>query len=210
MALNHISKHTLVAILRGIDAESIEKVADIIMERGFKYIEVPLNSPEPYKTITKLVKHCPEDVFVGAGTVTELCQVQQLADIGASLVVSPHVDCDVIDATNNHGMCSIPGFFTMTEALQALDAGAMALKFFPAVNQQHLLRNMMSVLPQGTAVLPVGGIDTQTMRDFIDIDISGFGFGGSLYKPNYSLDEIAQRATEIQETYINYFKHEES
>lgn len=174
----------LVAVLRHITPEEIIPVADELIDAGFRFLEVPLNSPDAFTSIEMLTKHCPSYVLTGAGTVLEPSQCKRLADTGAKLMVTPNTDVDVIDAAVSAGLYPLIGCLTPTEALQAVRHGARGLKIFPASRMgPDYLKDIRAVLPQGTKILPVGGIGLETMETFHAKGADGFGFGTNLYRP---------------------------
>ncbi|MEF2071524.1 2-dehydro-3-deoxy-6-phosphogalactonate aldolase [Consotaella aegiceratis] len=195
----------LVAILRGIEPSEAASLARALYEAGFRLIEVPLNSPEPFDSIAIMRENLPAAAIVGAGTVTTIGDVERLVSIGADLVVMPHADTAVIAAAKAAGLISLPGIATPTEAFAALAAGADALKIFPAeMVQPAAVKAMLSVLPAGTRLFPVGGITPKTMAPFREVGVSGFGLGSALYKPGMGVGEIASRAKEFVGTWRGY------
>ena len=185
----------LVAILRGIRPEEAEAAAHCLFDAGFRLIEVPLNSPDPFTSITTMRRVLPMDALVGAGTVLSATQMQQLKDCGGELAVMPHADTALIRQAKQLGMLCVPGVVTPTEAFAALDAGADALKLFPAeLITPPILKAIRVVLPKGTRLLPVGGITPDNMKPYRDAGAAGFGLGSALYSPGISTAELAQRA----------------
>lgn len=185
----------LIAILRGLSPEEAEPVAAALYEAGFRLIEVPLNSPQPFDSIGAIRRLLPQDALVGAGTVTRIAEVDTLAGLGAELVVMPHADTAVIGAAARAGLLCTPGIATPTEAFAALAAGAAALKLFPAeLAGPPVLKAMRAVLPRGTRLLPVGGITPTTMQPFLAAGAAGFGLGSALYAPGMTVAEVAARA----------------
>ena len=185
----------LVAILRGLKPTEAEDAAQALYDRGFRMIEVPLNSPAPFDSIAAIRRLLPRDALVGAGTVLAVEQVARLKEIGADLVVMPHADTAVIRAAKAAGLVSLPGIATPTEAFAALSAGADALKIFPAeLVGPRVIKAMRAVLPAGTRLLPVGGIAPDTMAPFLEAGVAGFGLGSALYAPGLSAAEIGERA----------------
>jgi len=182
----------LVAILRGITVSEAEDIGLGLYTVGFRLIEVPLNSPDPFATIAMLRRVLPDDALVGAGTVLSLAQVQDLADCGGELAVMPHADTMLIRAAKDAGLLCVPGIATPTEAFAALAAGADALKIFPAeLVTPAILKAMRVVLPKATRLLPVGGITPNNMKPYLDAGAGGFGLGSALYKPGMSCGEVA-------------------
>lgn len=189
------SASPLVAILRGVTPEEVESIGEALVEAGFRLIEVPLNSPSPLDSIARLAARLKGRAMVGAGTVLSVEQVAQVQDAGGQIVVSPNTNADVIEATAAAGLVSLPGFATPSEAFAALDAGATALKLFPAEASSPLaLKAARAVLPKDLAVLPVGGIEIDNMRPWLAAGASGFGLGSSLYKPGWTASEVGERA----------------
>ncbi len=188
-------KLPLVAILRGITPAEAADIGLGLYEAGFRLIEIPLNSPDPFTSIAAMRKALPDDALLGAGTVMTIEQVVQLKACGADLVVMPHADLAVIRAAKATGMLCIPGIATPTEAFAALGAGADALKLFPAeLVTPQILKAIRVVLPKTTRLLPVGGITPDTMKPYLDAGATGFGLGSALYKPGMSRTEVTVHA----------------
>ena len=191
-ALQHLP---LVAILRGIKPSEAEAIGAVLYRSGFRLIEVPLNSPEPFTSIATLRRVLPADVVIGAGTVIKTDAVDRLAAIDADLVVMPHGDLGVIRAAKASGLICMPGVATPTEAFAALEAGADALKLFPAeLIAPNVVKALRAVLPRTTRLFPVGGITPQSFKPYVDAGVAGFGLGSALYAPGTTADEIAVRA----------------
>lgn len=185
----------LVAILRGLRPEEAVEIAQALFDAGFRLIEIPLNSPEPFDSIAAVRKALPAEALVGAGTVTTLADVARLDGIGADLVVMPHADTAVIAAAKVAGMICIPGIATPTEAYAALNAGADALKVFPAeLVGPAAVKAIRSILPAGTRLFPVGGIAPDTMGPFRSAGVAGFGLGSALYSPGDTVEAVSDKA----------------
>ncbi|MFD2264078.1 2-dehydro-3-deoxy-6-phosphogalactonate aldolase [Lacibacterium aquatile] len=185
----------LVAILRGVKPGEVEDITAMLTVSGFRAIEVPLNSPDPFDSIARLVKRFGDKCLIGAGTVTTVEQVNELAATGATLMVSPHTDVDVIRAAKAKGLYALPGFFTPSEAFAAIKAGADGLKLFPAeAASPAVLKGMMAVIPKHIPVFPVGGITPDRMKDYRAAGAAGFGLGGALYQPGQFAEMVAMKA----------------
>jgi len=185
----------LVAILRGLQPERAADVGRVLVEAGWRAIEVPLNRPGALRCIETLAAAMPSDVLVGAGTVLSAADVDAVAAAGGRLIVSPHFDAEVVARSGALGLLAVPGVFTATESFAALRAGAHALKIFPAeAMAPGGLRAIATVLPAGTPLWPVGGIEPGDMARWRSHGATGFGIGGALFKPEFTLDEIQRRA----------------
>ncbi|MCA1390295.1 2-dehydro-3-deoxy-6-phosphogalactonate aldolase [Bradyrhizobium sp. IC3123] len=185
----------LVAILRGIKPEETEAIVGVLVEAGMTAIEIPLNSPDPFRSIALAVKLAPSDVLIGAGTVLTTADVDRLNDVGGRLMVSPNVDTEVLARAHQHRMVTMPGVFSPTEALLAARAGASSLKFFPAsVLGAAGIAAIRAVLPAGVMIAAVGGVSDQNFAEYIKGGVTAFGLGSSLYKPGMSAADVAVRA----------------
>lgn len=194
-----LGKLPLVAILRGVAPGEASEVAHALDEAGWHVIEVPLNSPQPMQSISELAQAFPT-LMVGAGTVLTAAQVQEVHDAGGRLVVAPNFNVDVVRAAVRLGMDCVPGVMTPTEAFAALDAGAAAVKLFPAeMIPPAAVKAMRAVLPPSALLLPVGGISVSNVADYIAAGASGFGIGSALYKPGKSAVAVKEAALAFKE-----------
>lgn len=192
----------LIAILRGLEPKDALAIGGVLIEAGITQIEVPLNSPEPLKSIAMLVEEFGDLAKFGAGTVLTTNQVRDVAATGASLIVSPNCDPEIIEATKQAGMLSYPGCLTPTECFTALKHGADGLKIFPAFKLgQDGLMALRAVLPEETQVFMVGGVGAENFAEWFDAGADGFGLGSSLYKPGISAEKVAGLAGEIVTAY---------
>jgi 2-dehydro-3-deoxyphosphogalactonate aldolase len=185
----------LVAILRGVTPDEVEAIAEALHAEGFRLIEVPLNSPRALDSIGRLARRLPADTLVGAGTVLSVEAVAQLEAAGGRLLVMPHADVAVIREAKARGLVCVPGAATPTEAFAAVQAGADALKLFPAeLVTPAVVKAMRAVLPRELALLPVGGITPEAMAPFKAAGATGFGLGSALYSPGLDAAEVGRRA----------------
>jgi 2-dehydro-3-deoxyphosphogalactonate aldolase len=185
----------LVAILRGITPDEIVPVGRALFDAGFRWIEVPLNSPQPLESIRRLGVELGNSARVGAGTVLTPSQVEEVAAVGGTLIFSPNTNAAVIRAAKSAGLFCAPGVATPTEGFAALEAGADLLKLFPA---EHLgpevVKAWKAVFPKELPLVPVGGITPQNMGAYIAAGARGFGLGSSLYKPGVSPETVRVQA----------------
>ena len=196
------SRRPLIAILRGITPLEAESVSDVLIEAGISIIEVPLNSPQPFETIERMVKfHGDQGVF-GAGTVLREHDVYRVQEVGGKIIVSPNLNTLVIKKTKELNLYSIPGVFTATECFDALDSGADALKFFPASQlKEENFQALQAVLPENTISIAVGGINENSFPSWLQVNIHGFGLGSNLYKSGMLVEEVKSKAENIVKFY---------
>src|SRR3954470_10639186 len=185
----------LVAILRGVTPQRVQGVAEALFGAGFRAIEVPLNSPDPFKSIEALAKHFGGRCLTGAGTVLTTEQADQVANAGGKLMVTPNTNPSVIARGVANGLSVMPGFYTPSEGFAAIAAGAKYLKLFPAsTGGIGHLQAMLAVLPKTVPVYAVGGVGAGNMSEWRKAGAAGFGLGSELFKPDFSDEEIATRA----------------
>lgn len=188
----------LTAILRGLTPAQAVPVGGELHAAGFRIMEVPLNSPDPFASIAALAARFGADCLIGAGTVLDVQAVRDAHAAGGRLMVSPNCDAAVIREALRLQMQVMPGIATPTEAFTAIQAGARVLKLFPAATYgpRHLTA-LRSVLPKDVRLIPVGGVGAQDVPEWVKAGAAGFGFGSELYKPEYDLAEIGRRAQNL-------------
>ena len=190
----HMDRLPLVAILRGLKPEEALDMGHAIVNAGFHILEVPLNSPDPLRSIQTLAEAFP-NALVGAGTVTTAQQVRDIKAVGGQLIISPHLDDNVVCEAVNLGLISLPGVATPSEAIKAIALGAHGLKLFPAeMISPAVVKSMRAVLPGHVRLVPVGGIGTHNMADYRKSGASGFGIGSALYAPGKSAQAVGESA----------------
>ncbi|MGI9421870.1 MAG: 2-dehydro-3-deoxy-6-phosphogalactonate aldolase [Hyphomicrobiaceae bacterium] len=195
---NLLNDCPLVAILRGIKPDEMDAVSDALVEAGLRIIEVPLNSPEPLRSIERLARRHGETVMVGAGTVMTPEDVIDVRDAGGELIVMPHMDTEIVDEAKAEGMTCVPGVATPTEAFQALTAGADALKLFPAeAMPPTIVKAWRAVFPSDTIMIAVGGISAANIGSYAAAGTAGFGIGSSIYSPGKTAPDVSASAREL-------------
>ena len=185
----------LVAIMRGVTPDEIVGLGEALVEAGIRIIEVPLNSPQPMASIEKLCNRFGDEILAGAGTVLDPRSVRDVSSAGGRLIVMPHADARVVETAIENGMYAVPGIATPTEAFRMLEAGAHAIKLFPAeAASPAVLKAMRAVLPREASILPVGGITPEKLEAYWRAGANGFGLGSALYKPGMQREEVLQNA----------------
>ena len=200
-------RRDLVAILRGIHPDEIEAVAAALAEAGFEAIEVPLNSPDPFRSIERLARRYGAELLIGAGTVLDAEDVDRLRDAGGRLMVSPNLDRPVLERAVALGLVTMPGVFTASEALAAHRLGASALKIFPASALGPAgMGAIRAVLPEGTVMGAVGGVSESDFPAYAAAGFRCFGLGSSLYRPGAPAEEIGAKARAVIAAYDQVFE----
>lgn len=185
----------LIAILRGITPAEVESVGAALVAAGFRLIEVPLNSPDPFRSIEALARRFGEVAVIGSGTVMTPGHARKTVEVGGRLVVMPHSDAEVIRAAKAAGAWCFPGVGTPTEGFAALTAGADGLKLFPGeALPPAVVKAWKAVFPPSVPLMPVGGITPERIAEYVAAGAAGFGIGSALYKPGVSVAEVERRA----------------
>lgn len=188
----------IIAILRGIRPDEVLEVSCALIEAGVRVIEVPLNSPDPLRSIELLARAHAAEVMVGAGTVLRPAEARQVAAAGARLMLAPNFDVEVVRAARAAGLCTLPGVATPSEGFAALAAGAQGLKLFPGeVLGPAALKAWRAVFPIETAIYAVGGVGLANLEAWRSAGANGAGVGSSLYTPGSSIGELQQRAAAL-------------
>ena len=184
----------LIAILRGLTPAEAPTIGQALVDSGFAFIEVPLNSPDPLASIRALTDMFPQ-TLIGAGTVLNTAQVQQVHAAGGRLIVAPNFQPAVVAQALQLGMVVLPGVVTPSEAFAAIEAGAHGLKLFPAeLITPTVLKALRAVLPPSMPLLPVGGITPDNMAAYRAAGASGFGLGSALYAPGRTAEQVRRQA----------------
>jgi 2-dehydro-3-deoxyphosphogalactonate aldolase len=188
----------IAAILRGVQTAHVSEIAEVLFAAGIRFIEVPLNSPDPFTSIATLVAAHGSDCLIGAGTVLDVDAVRSTYAAGGRLIVTPNCNPEVIREGLQRGMTVLPGIATATEAFTAIRAGATHLKLFPAATYgpRHL-QALRAVLPAAVSVWPVGGVGVADIPAWLAAGADGFGFGSELFRPEYALSDVERRAQQL-------------
>lgn len=192
----------LIAILRGVTPQRALTVSGVLVDNGFRIIEVPLNSPDPFASIENIAARFGDRIVVGAGTVTKPDQVDSVGDAGGQIIVAPNFNKAVGERATGRNMIWCPGVLSPTEAFDALAQGASLLKFFPAeMIPAKAIKALRAVLPKDARIAVVGGIDPNAMAEYHAAGANGFGLGSALFRPDMEVSELSARATEFMQMY---------
>lgn len=188
----------LVAILRGLQPRAALETVRILVDSGIRAVEVPLNSPRPFASIESIASHFGDSITVGAGTVLNEHEVEQVAIAGGEIVLSPNVDSAVVRRALQLGLEPVPGIATASEGFAAVKAGARLLKVFPAASVgTGFFRQLPAVLPRDCRLLAVGGVDLGNAREFLTAGATAVGLGAALFRPEMDAGELSQRAMQF-------------
>lgn len=193
--LARLQNAPFIARLRGVTHQEVVEISEALVSAGISIIEITVDSPEPYFNMEKLALRISEQVMICAGNVLTADQATDAVNAGSRVIFSPNFNASVVEASKSKKALSVPGIFTTTEAFAALDAGADALRLFPAdMLSTQGLRSLRKVLPEETIYLPSGGITAHKVKSWMSAGAAGFGLGTSIYTPGASPDEVHDRA----------------
>jgi 2-dehydro-3-deoxyphosphogluconate aldolase / (4S)-4-hydroxy-2-oxoglutarate aldolase len=192
--LQKIASARLIAILRGDFGNAVDTIADQLVLAGVTVLEVTMNSPGALEHIERLARRLRGRAAVGVGTVRNATEVRRAADAGATFVVSAECLIDVIKATRDRGLVSLPGCFTPTEVAVALDAGADAVKLFPAVSLGVGFLRALRGPRSDLRTVPTGGITLENAAEWLDAGAWALGVGGELIGRDADRAGIRERA----------------
>jgi 2-dehydro-3-deoxyphosphogalactonate aldolase len=202
---SHLKHLPLIAILRGVQTHEVCTIGQLLFDRGLRIIEVPMNSPNAIESIQCLKAFfmhqslpVEDQPIIGAGTVTTVKQVQDLAAVGCDLIISPHLDSAVVQATLQQSLISLPGVCTPSEAFLALKEGAHGLKCFPAIScPPSYIKAIRAVLDKDVLIFSVGGVGLDQFSAYRQVGTTGFGLGSLVYTKGDSLEQINQKMNNL-------------
>ncbi|MDK1262836.1 2-dehydro-3-deoxy-6-phosphogalactonate aldolase [Cronobacter sakazakii] len=196
------NKLPLIAILRGITPDEAHDHVAAVIDAGFEAVEIPLNSPGWRTSIAAMVTAFGDRALIGAGTVLKPEQVDELAEMGSKLVVTPNIQPEVIRRAVSYGMTVCPGCATATEAFNAIEAGAQALKIFPsAAFGPDYIKALKAVLPPEIPVFAVGGVTPENLAVWLNAGCIGAGLGSDLYRAGQPVERTAAQAKAFVKAY---------
>jgi 2-dehydro-3-deoxyphosphogalactonate aldolase len=188
----------IVAIIRGVTPDEVGPIAEALYNSGVRIVEIPLNSPDPLESLSRMARDWKGRLWCGSGTVLGVGQVEQVKAAGGQFVVSPDTKPVVIRRCVELGLEPMPGFASSTEMFQAVDAGARYLKLFPAVTYGPAhVSSLSPVVPKGVRIMAVGGVGAKDMAAWWAAGTRGFGMGGELYKPGWNAEQVFDKARAV-------------
>ncbi len=193
--LSRLGAAPFIATLRGVQHKEVVAIAEALVSTGISLIEITVDSPDPFITMETLALRISDQVMICAGNVLTVDQATDAANAGGRVIFSPIFNRSVVEASKNKRALAVPGIFTATEAVAAVDAGADALRIFPADNfSTQALREFRTVLPEDMIYIPTGGINAHKVKSYMAAGAAGFGLGTSIYTPGATPEEVHDRA----------------
>lgn len=189
--LEWIQQRKIIAIVRGLAPEYMVKLAEALYEGGIDLMEVTFNQakPETWKDTAAAIKavseHMKGKMLVGAGTVIKQEQLDMAKEAGALYIITPNTNVELIRKVKEYGLLSFPGAFTPTEIEMAYEAGADAVKVFPAGNLGPSYIKAVKAPLSHIPLMAVGGVNEKNAADFLKAGCCGIGVGGNLVNKDW-------------------------
>jgi Entner-Doudoroff aldolase len=203
-----IEKGRIIAILRGDYAGREVEIVSALADEGVTAAEVTLNSPGAIASIGRLVKSMKSSIVIGAGTVLTADAVAQAADAGACFIVSPNRNIKVIAETRRRDLASFPGCFTPSEIIEALDAGADAVKLFPAIALGAGFVRAMRGPMRDVKMIPTGGVTSQRASEYRAAGAWAIGVGSEMIGPDVLTEGGIQRLRQRAGDFVQAMRDE--
>lgn len=205
--IQRIEAGKIIAILRGDFVGREEDIVAAMISGGLTAVEVTLNSRDAFAAINRLAKRFGSEMAVGAGTVLTPNEVLRAADAGAQFIVSPNRDIAVIEQTKKLNLVSLPGCFTPSEVVEAVNAGADAAKLFPATSLgPAFVKALRGPLPQIRTV-PTGGVTAELAREYFAAGAWAIGAGSELIGKDLFAESGLEKLRQRTSAFINAIKH---
>jgi 2-dehydro-3-deoxyphosphogluconate aldolase / (4S)-4-hydroxy-2-oxoglutarate aldolase len=196
-----IEKSGFIAVLRGNYTGYFSDIARALVDADAAAMEITLNSPNALPAISEVLLACDSKMVIGAGTVLNPDDARKALDAGAQFIVTPNMNPEVIEFCVSRNICVLPGAFTATEVMMAVDLGATMITLFPA--ELSYFRSLRAPLNQ-VPFVPTGGVDLENVRDFIAAGAVAVGMGsaiiGEYVKSPGGLQEMTARAEKLADT----------
>ncbi len=171
----------IVAVVRATSLEQAAKITDACIAGGVAAIELTFTVPHADKLIEAMrEKYTNGEIIIGAGTVLDAATARIAILAGAQYIVSPYFDPETVRCCNRYGVPSMPGIYTATEAVQAMECGADVLKVFPGdIATPAFIKDIHGPLPNAV-MMPSGGVNVDNVKEWIKAGAVAVGAGSSL------------------------------
>ena len=199
--LERIRELGLLAVVRGVSRQAAVEVSNALIEGGVLGIEVAFTTPEAHLVMQDLHEEHGERILLGAGTVTTAEQVERSVSAGATFLVSPGCDQELVPIMQQTGLAVLPGTLTPSEVMLAQRLGLEIVKLFPgSLGGPSYLKNLHGPFPD-MSFLPTGGVSVENVGEWFEAGAFAVGAGGSLApaKLDGERDEVVTRAERFAE-----------
>lgn len=202
--LETVKKEQVIAVIRAFPKALGKQLAQAMRQGGIRLIEITWNSDQPEDLIPELQAEMP-DCLIGTGTILNAEELNRAIALGVQFVFTPHVNPQLIATAKQHHIPIIPGALSPTEIITAWQAGATAVKVFPAqavggVNYIKSLQGPLSNIP----LIPTGGVTLENAQGFIDAGATAVGLSSQLFPKTLiragNWEAITQRALTLKQT----------
>lgn len=201
--LKKIREAKIIAIVRGLPVGQLEGLANAFVQGGIELIEVTFaqDKPDTWKDTVNGIKMLTEKfstaILPGAGTVLTLEQLQMAYAAGAKYIISPNTNPDVIKATKELGLVSLPGAMTPSEINMAYEAGADMVKIFPVGQLGAAYIKAIKAPLSHIPLLAVGGVNEKNAAEYIKAGAAGLGVGGNLVNKDWIANGEFEKITSL-------------
>lgn len=202
--VNQLRNERIIAIIRGLEGSALQKTADALIKGGIRFLEVTMNTNHASESIAYLKEKYGESTYIGAGTVLNVELAKQAIEAGATYLITPNVQSEVITYAVNQGIEIWPGAFTPTEIAHAVELGARAVKVFPAsFLGPSYIEAVRGPLDQ-VSLIAVGGVRVDQFQDYLRAGAIAVGVGNHLIDSKMiqsgRLDQLTERARRFVQT----------
>ncbi|RDW21362.1 2-dehydro-3-deoxyphosphogluconate aldolase [Oceanobacillus arenosus] len=195
----------IIAILRNVPSSKVIPTAQALTDGGIKLLEITMNSEKALESIYQIRNiYDQDDVFIGAGTVLNKEMAEEAVEAGAQFLISPNLDTSVISYANKHNIDVWPGVMTPTEMVNAWNAGAKAVKLYPAgtLGPQYIkdIKAPLDNIP----IIATGGINIENLETYFEAGADAIGVGGQLVQlkliENNKFEDLEKLAEQFVKT----------
>jgi 2-dehydro-3-deoxyphosphogluconate aldolase / (4S)-4-hydroxy-2-oxoglutarate aldolase len=200
LTLTHISGDGVVVIVRLDDAEEAFRASEAAIAGGVKAIEITLSTPGALRVIERLVEAYGSTVSIGAGTVLDGHSAYASISAGASFLVSPHLNREMIRTANRYQVPTVSGAYSPTEIVETVEEGADIVKLFPAEVGPEYARAVLAPLAH-VSLMPAGGVTAANAKTWFDAGVCAVGVGSAITKAARP-DGDYSRVTDAAESFL--------